>query len=100
MDTVFHSLADSTRRTIVEELAGRNGQTLYEICVRLIQRHGLRISRQGVSKHLEALERAGIVTVERRGRYKLHYLSCAPLEEATEWIERCTSKASRNEPRP
>lgn len=97
MDTVFHALADPTRRTIVEELAGRSGQTLYEICVRLIQRHGLSISRQAVSKHLEVLERAEIVAVERRGRYKLHYLRRPPLEQAMEWIERWTTVAGDGE---
>lgn len=100
MDTVFRALADPTRRTIVEELAERTGQTLYEICVRLIQRHRLSITRQAVSKHFEVLERAGIVIVERRGRYKLHYLSRVPLVQATEWIERCTPTANGDETPP
>ena len=42
---VFKALADPTRRTILDELAERNGQTLFEICARLVTNHGLGSSR-------------------------------------------------------
>ena len=38
---VFKALADPTRRTILDELTERDGQTLFEICTRLIAKHGL-----------------------------------------------------------
>ncbi|NEB94618.1 ArsR/SmtB family transcription factor, partial [Streptomyces bauhiniae] len=50
-DDVFKALADPTRRRILDELADRNGQTLFEICARLTTRHGLGLSRQAVSQH-------------------------------------------------
>lgn len=41
MGEVFKALADHTRRTILDELADRNGQTLFDICARLTIKHGL-----------------------------------------------------------
>jgi DNA-binding transcriptional ArsR family regulator len=79
VDAVFKALSDPTRRTLVEELAERDGQTLFELCVRLLSRHGLDVSRQAVAKHLDVLERAGLVVVRREGRYRLHSLDRAPL---------------------
>jgi DNA-binding transcriptional ArsR family regulator len=76
---VFKALADSTRRAILDELQERNGQTLFELCGRLISRHGLSSSRQAVSQHLEVLEAAGLVRSRREGRYKFHDLDTAPL---------------------
>jgi DNA-binding transcriptional ArsR family regulator len=78
---VFKALADATRRTILDELVERDGQTHFEICARLSSRHGLTSSRQAVSQHLDVLEQAGLVTSERRGRYKLHHLDTSPLRE-------------------
>jgi DNA-binding transcriptional ArsR family regulator len=76
---VFKALADPTRRAILDELQERNGQTLFELCGRLISRHGLSSSRQAVSQHLEVLEAAGLVRSRREGRYKFHDLDTAPL---------------------
>jgi len=45
---VFKALADPTRRVILDELQERDGQTLFELCSRLISRHGLTSSRQAV----------------------------------------------------
>lgn len=86
---VYKALADETRRLILDELAERDGQTLFEICGRLVMKHGVGSSRQAVSQHLEVLEAAGLVTTERRGRYKLHHFDPAPLEVITQrWPRR------------
>lgn len=81
---VFKALADPTRRAILDELQKRDGQTLYELCVRLIMNHGLGSTRQAVSQHLDVLEAAGFVTTKREGRYKFHHLDTSPLREITE----------------
>jgi DNA-binding transcriptional ArsR family regulator len=81
---VFHALAAPARRAILDELHDRNGQTLFELCTRLTMRHGLELSRQAVSQHLEVLEAAGLVSSERDGRYKFHYLDTAPLRGIVE----------------
>ena len=80
MADVFKALADSTRRTILDELTERDGQTLFEICGRLASRHGLSSTRQAISQHLDVLEAAGLVTTRRDGRYKFHHIDTGPLE--------------------
>jgi DNA-binding transcriptional ArsR family regulator len=81
VDELFHALAAPARRAILDELHERNGQTLFELCSRLTMRHGLGLSRQAVSQHLDALEAAGLVSTRREGRYKFHYLDTSPLKE-------------------
>jgi DNA-binding transcriptional ArsR family regulator len=84
---VFKALADPTRRTILDELAERDGQTLFELCARLTGRHGLASTRQAISQHLAVLEEAGLVATRREGRYKFHDLRTGPLEHiADRWL--------------
>jgi DNA-binding transcriptional ArsR family regulator len=78
---VFKALADPTRRAILDELQERNGQTLFEICVRLTSKHGLGSTRQAVSQHLDVLEDAGLISTRREGRYKFHDLDTTPLRD-------------------
>ncbi len=84
MADVFHALDDETRRLILDELAIRNGQTLFEICGALVMRHGLTSTRQAISQHLAVLESAGLVTTQRQGRTKLHHFDRAPLAAITD----------------
>ena len=79
MGDVFKALADPTRRVILDELAERDGQTLFELCSRLATRHNLSTSRQGISQHLDVLQAAGLVKTRRDGRFKFHYLDTRPL---------------------
>jgi DNA-binding transcriptional ArsR family regulator len=81
---VFRALDDETRRLILDELAARDGQSLFEICTALTMRHGVGSTRQAISQHLAVLEDAGLVVTERRGRTKLHYFNSQPLEVITE----------------
>ena len=89
MGDLFKALADETRRTILDELAERDGQTLFELCARLVMKHGVGSSRQAISQHLDVLEAAGLVTTRRDGRYKFHDLDTAPLHAIAErWPDR------------
>jgi DNA-binding transcriptional ArsR family regulator len=81
---VFKALADETRRILLDELAERDEQTLFELCGRLAMKHQLSMTRQAVSQHLDLLEEAGLVRTVRRGRYKLHYLDTSPLDQITQ----------------
>ena len=84
---VFKALADPTRRTILDELAERDGQTLFELCSRLTTRHGLGSTRQAISQHLGVLEEAGLIRTRKEGRYKFHDLQRGPLERlADRWL--------------
>ena len=81
MDDVFKALADGSRRSLLDRLHARNGQTLNELC------EGLAMTRQAVTKHLAILEAANLVTTFRHGREKLHYLNPVPINEIAErWI--------------
>ena len=84
MSDVFRALADPTRRAILDELADRDGQTLFEICGRLALKHGSHSSRQAISQHLTVLEDAELLTTRREGRYKFHYIDTSPLQEITQ----------------
>lgn len=83
-DPLFKALADPTRRVILDELADKDGQTLFEICTRLSMKHGLGSSRQAISQHLAVLEEAGLVSSRRDGRYKFHHLDTTPLRSIVE----------------
>jgi uncharacterized protein YndB with AHSA1/START domain len=87
MDDVFRSLADPTRRRLLDLLRSREPQTLSEL-VEAIAPDGS-MTRFGVMKHLASLEEAGLVVTRKIGREKLHYLNAAPIQElADRWIAR------------
>ena len=81
---VYKALADPTRRAVLDELQERDGQTLFELCTRLINRHGVSSSRQAVSQHLDVLEDAGLVARRREGRYTFLHVDTTPLRAITE----------------
>lgn len=79
VEELLKALADPTRAVILDELVERNGQTLFEICGRLATNHGITLSRQAISQHLQVLENAGLVRSEKSGRCKFHYVDTSPL---------------------
>src|SRR5262252_4108559 len=82
-DAVFRALADASRRSLLDRLHARNGQTLGELC------EGLDMTRQAVTKHLVILEEANLVTTYKHGREKLHYLNPVPIHQIGErWIRK------------
>jgi len=83
MDEVFKALADASRRSLLDRLHTRNGQTLNELC------DGLAMTRQAVTKHLVILEEANLVATYKQGREKLHYLNPVPIHQIGErWIKK------------
>lgn len=87
LDAVFHALADLTRRQILDELAKRDDQPLFEICVRLVEGHGISFTRQAISKHLAVLESAGLVATRWEGRTKLHSSNLSSqLPRVAKWL--------------
>ena len=80
-DKVFKSLADVSRRKLLDKLRQNNGLTLGELC------DGHDMSRQAVTKHLVLLEAANLVVTVKQGREKLHYLNPVPINEISlRWI--------------
>jgi DNA-binding transcriptional ArsR family regulator len=75
------ALTDSSRRKPLDLLHAHDGRTLNELC------EHLDMTRQGVTQHLDLLEKANLVATIRRGREKLHFLNPVPLQEIYErWI--------------
>ena len=87
MDAVFKALADPSRRTLLDRLADRDGQTLTEL-----EAHLPDLTRFGVMNHVRVLEEAGLVTTRKVGRFKHHYLNPVPIQLlADRWISRYAS---------
>jgi DNA-binding transcriptional ArsR family regulator len=93
-DLAFKALADPTRRTLLDCLNARDGQTLGRLA------EHFEMSRQAVAQHLGILEAANLVATVRRGREKLHFLNAVPLQEIYDrWIakfERSRLRAMRD----
>jgi DNA-binding transcriptional ArsR family regulator len=82
-DDVFRALADASRRTLLDRLHLRNGQTLNELC------EGLDMTRQAVTKHLSILQGANLIAAQRQGREKLHFINPVPINDIAErWISK------------
>jgi DNA-binding transcriptional ArsR family regulator len=77
---VFAALADPTRRAIAKLLAERGASTPTELAAHLP------ITRQAITKHLVALEEAGLVRVSRKGRETRYRLTPRPFEAAALWM--------------
>lgn len=98
VDEVFRALADPTRRLLLEELRRRDGQTLFELCTRLISVHGVAVTRQAVSKHLGVLAGAGLVRVTRAGRTTVHRLDPGPFAGVAGWLAAMSPPAAPTAP--
>ena len=83
MDDVFKALADPSRRTLLDALFREDGQTMTDL-----QAH-LEMSRFGVMKHLQILERAGLITSTKVGRERRHYLNPVPIQQVYDrWVSK------------
>lgn len=83
MDDVFKALADPGRRKLLDALFREDGQTMTSL------QAVLPISRFGVMKHLQILEKAGLVTSVKVGRERLHYLNPVPIQQVYDrWVSK------------
>lgn len=79
LDTVFHALGDATRRRMLRELADGE-RTVGQLA------EPFAISLAAASKHIKALEHAGLIRREIRGRTHLCRLEPGPLAGAQQWL--------------
>jgi DNA-binding transcriptional ArsR family regulator len=79
LDTVFHALGDSTRRRMLRDLAGGD-RTVSQLA------EPFTMSLAAASKHIKALEYAGLIRREVRGRTHVCRLAPGPLADAHEWL--------------
>lgn len=81
LDRVFSALADPVRRAILRRLDGE------DLLVSDLA-EPFEISLQAVSRHIQVLVRAGLVTQERTGRISRCRLAAGPIYQAAMWINR------------
>lgn len=79
MEAALRALADESRRTMLEALAG-GPATAGELAALLP------IARPGVSRHLRVLREAGLVDVRQEGQRRIYSLHPEPLAELDEWL--------------
>lgn len=74
MNQVFHALAHPLRRTVLDLLRNRPGQSVNEIA------GNFEVSRIAVIKHLQVLEEAQLILVRRNGRRKELWFNVVPIQ--------------------
>ena len=77
---LFTALADPMRRSLLANLAAQSPKTATQLAGEYP------ITRQGLLKHLNILEGAGLVAVHQKGREKRYTLTPEPLTELEQWI--------------
>ncbi|MDW5498339.1 metalloregulator ArsR/SmtB family transcription factor [Pseudomonas lundensis] len=80
LDTIFHALSDPTRRAILRTLAGGE-HSIGELAA------PLQMSFAGASKHIKALELAGLVQRTVQGRNHICRLEPEPMAQAMQWLK-------------
>jgi DNA-binding transcriptional ArsR family regulator len=81
LDRAFAALADPVRRAIIARLS-RGPSTVNELA------EPFEISKQAVSRHIQVLELAGLVSRSRDAQRRPVHLEAARLEAMTAWIDR------------
>ena len=81
LDRAFMALADPVRRRIIARLS-RGPATVNDLA------EPFEITKQAVSKHIQVLEQAGLVTRTRDAQRRPVHLDAAQLEALTAWIDR------------
>jgi DNA-binding transcriptional ArsR family regulator len=80
LNAIFSALADPTRRAILARLA--SGEASVQELAR-----PFKISAPAITKHLKALQRAGLITQRRQAQRRPCRLNAKPLREVADWME-------------
>lgn len=80
LDLSFAALSDATRRGIIDQL-GRGDASITSLADRF------RMTLTGMKKHVQVLERAGLVVTRKVGRVRTCTLGRSGLRAEAEWIE-------------
>ena len=76
-DDLFRTLADPTRRRILDLLAERGALTVSELAAEFPD-----LVTSGISKHLMGLRAAGLVSATRQGRRQIYRVNADVMAEA------------------
>ena len=88
LDRAFGALADPVRRALIARLS-RSPATVNELA------EPFSITLQAISRHVQVLETAGLITRSRAGQRRPCHLDAAALEELTGWIDTYRLTAER-----
>lgn len=80
LDLIFKALSDKRRRKILEMLTNAPLTTGY-ICQEFTE-----LNRCTVMQHLGVLEKAGLIRVERQGKFRLNYLDKSPFNQVNDFF--------------
>lgn len=89
LDKAFLALADPVRRALIARLS-RGPATVNKLA------EPFAMSKQGVSKHIQVLEGAGLITRSRNGQQRPCHLDPSALETLTAWIDTYRLDTERN----
>jgi DNA-binding transcriptional ArsR family regulator len=78
---IFLALSDPTRLALLERLRREGSLSVSDLS------EGLPVTRQAVTKHLDALADTGLVVIRRQGRERLHELQATRLKAVDDWLE-------------
>lgn len=78
---LFAALGDETRLSLIARLCQASGQSITQLA------EGTKLTRQAVTKHLQVLERVGLVRSVRKGRETLFEFDAAPIETMTQYLD-------------
>lgn len=81
LDRAFTALGDPVRRALIARLS-RGDATVNELA------EPFSITKQAVSRHIQVLEAAGLITRSRDAQRRPCHLNAAALEELTSWIDK------------
>lgn len=82
MDRTFWALADSTRRGVLQRLMDEPGLSVTQLA------GSFSLKLPGMTKHLDVLSDAGLITRTKTGRTVAVYLATRPMEDAVAWLNR------------
>jgi len=89
LSLTFAALANPTRRAMLTRLA-QGPATVKELA------EPFKISMPAISKHLKALEHAGLIERSQEAQWRPAQLQAAPLQDASQWLETCRQTWEKN----
>ena len=78
---IFAALGDETRLSLIARLSRASGQSISQLA------KGTKLTRQAVTKHLQILQRVGLVRSVRKGRETLFEFDATPIETMTQYLD-------------
>ena len=83
---IFFALGDETRLALVARLGSAGPQSIAQLS------EGSHVTRQAVTKHLEVLNSAGLVSSEWRGRERIWHFEAGELNQARRFLDEVSSQ--------